>query len=503
MSSQRKNRGRAQPAPTPQDTVDARLQATQDNFTNLAAKLGWGGNNLLSGSRYTRSGISRDWQQLAAMYRSSWIIGAAVDCVAEDMVRPGIELTGPVQPSDAVELIGDFRRLQIFERIAEGIKWGRLFGGAICVLLIEGQEPDTPLRLDTVEAGAFKGLLTLDRWRVQPTTNDLVTDLGPDLGLPKYYEVQPDAPAFRGKRIHYSRVVRFTGIDLPYHDAVQENLWGQSVAERLWDRLIAFDSTTVGAAQLAFRAYLRTIKIKNLRAMIGGNDTAQKAVAKQLEFVRAGQSNEGMTVLDAEDEFMTSSYSFAGLDSVLIQMGQQLSGAVQIPLVRLFGQSPSGFNSGESDLRNYYDSIDTKRETRLRDPVQTILDLLYRNRFKDTLPPEVGFKFNSLWQLTPEQRANIAKTVTDTVTSASSSGLISDRVALKELQQASAYTGVFTNITDEDIEQADSEPPDPSEMAPDGEAPGEAPGGPADVLNPDTVVGDPEAPGDAPDRKDG
>lgn len=444
-------------------------QATRDSFRNATANLGWGERNQLSGARYTRGNQTRDWQQLAAMYRGSWMVGVAVDCVAEDMVRAGIEITGPIKPQDAEALQGDLRRLLIFERLSETVKWSRLFGGAIAVMLIDGQDTSTPLRLDTVAPGQFKGLLVLDRWRVQPSLTNLVSELGPDLGLPEFYKVNADAPALRGQDIHYSRVVRMTGIDLPYHDAIAEQLWGQSVVERLWDRLISFDSTTVGAAQLVFRAYLRTIKLKGLRANLGGNDIARAAVERHLEFIRAGQSNEGLTVLDAEDDFATQSYTFSGLDSVLIQMGQQLSGALQVPLVRLFGQSPSGLNSsGDSDLRTYYDGIDQKREARLRDPVQTIIDLCYRNRFQKPIPADVGFKFNSLWQMTPEQRSTVAKTLTDTVLAAFESGVISEQVVLRELRQISHMTGVFTNITDEDIEKADADPPDPSEAMPPG-----------------------------------
>ena len=35
---------------------------------------------------------------------------------------------------------------------------------------------------------------------------------------------------------------------------------------------------------------------------------------------------------------------------------------------------------------------------------------------------------------------------------------------LKELKQSSRVTGIFTNITDEDIEAAADEPPAPSEL---------------------------------------
>ena len=60
-------------------------------------------------------------------------------------------------------------------------------------------------------------------------------------------------------------------------------------------------------------------------------------------------------------------YGFTGLADTLLQRGQQLSGALGIPLVRLSDQSSVGLSAtGESGIRNYSDSIRSQQETRLR-----------------------------------------------------------------------------------------------------------------------------------------
>ena len=56
-----------------------------------------------------------------------------------------------------------------------------------------------------------------------------------------------------------------------------------------------------------------------------------------------------------------------------------------------------------------------------------------------------------------EQRTELAKSGTDIVVSTVNAGLISPRTALKELKQQSERTGVWTNITDADIEKASDE----------------------------------------------
>ena len=445
---------------------------TADGFQNFAARLGLGAGSQNDQSTYGFDFLSRDRAKLEAMYRSSWVVGQVVDVVAEDMTREGVNLRGLDDPSDAEEIQKAMDDLEIWNELTNVIKWGRLYGGAIAVMLIDGQNVSTPLNIDTVGKDSFKGLMVLDRWLVQPTLQDLVSEYGPDFGMPKYYDVIADSLGLSNQRIHHSRVIRFDGVDLPYWQRVAENLWGQSVIERLMDRLIAFDSTTTGIAQLVYKAHLRTYKVKDLRKMIGMGGAGLTNLVKQIEHIRLWQSNEGMTLMDAEDTFETHSYSFAGLDAVMLQFGQQLSGASQIPLVRLFGQSPSGMNAtGESDLSNYYDNINQQQERRMRTGLGKLLKIVSLSTLGKPLPDSFTFDFASLWQIDDVQKADIATKVTDAVCKAEEQGLISTQAAMKELRQSSEITGIYSNITDADIESADDEVPKPQENYDDGENP--------------------------------
>ena len=327
---------------------------------------------------------------------------------------------------------------------------------------IEGQAFDQPLYHEAVGKGMFRGLLVLDRWMLWPFITDLVDDPGPHFMTPRYYQVIADARPFPSVKFHHSRCLRFGGLELPYWQRMAENYWDASVIERLYDRLVAFDSATTGAAQLVYRAYLRTLKVDDLRAAIAHGGTMMQGLTQQIAFMSTMQSIEGITLLDKTDEFDTHTYSFAGLSDALTQFGQQLSGAIGIPLVRLFGQSPAGLNStGESDFRNYYDNVLALQENRLRDQVHLVLDLIYRHLFGEGLPQGFNFKFRPLWQLSGSEKAQAASTITDAVCKAVEQGIISPRIALKELRQSGSTTGVWTNISDADITAADPNPPPP------------------------------------------
>ena len=436
---------------------------TNDSFVNFAMNLGIGADNPSSGGTYSFNPTTRNRVQLEWIHRGSWLGGVAVDLVAEDMTKAGIEIKGELEP-DQIEAIEEHAvTLGIWNKLCETIKWARLYGGAIAVLLIDGQDPSTPLRLNTIRKGQFAGLQVLDRWMVNPSLNDLVTDYGPSLGLPKYYEVTAQAPALSRQKIHYTRCIRLEGIEVPYWQRITENLWSISVIERLYDRMVAFDSATTGAAQLVYKSYMRTYKIENMREIIA---TGGKALAGLIEYVqqmRRFQGIEGITIIDSKDDVQADTHSaFGGLADALQQFGQQISGALQIPLTRLFGQSPAGFSSGDSDLRTYYDGINSQQNAKLKVGVTQIYRAIAASEGIE-LPEGFKINFKSLWQLTEAQKVEIAEGTSRAILAAEESGTIDRTTALKELKQSSNITGIFSNITQEHIEEAESDPPPQAE----------------------------------------
>lgn len=183
--------------------------------------------------------------------------------------------------------------------------------------------------------------------------------------------------------------------------------------------------------------------------------------------MRALQTNEGITLLDKNDLFSSTAYSFAGLSDMLLQFGQQLAGATEIPLVRLFGQSPAGLSAtGESDMRMYYDNINARQHAKLKSPWEVLLKVLWASELGKEAPEDMEFHFKPLWQMSATDKATNAKTMTETIVGAYDSGVIDRGTTLKELRDASSDTGVFSNITDEEISEAETEEPPMPDMDP-------------------------------------
>lgn len=450
-------------------TADAKAsdQKASDGLANFTARVGLGTDNVLSRGSYVPYQITQNRILLENIYRTSWIGGKVIDDYAQDMIRAGIDISSPDKPDDVHALQRYMIKLGIWGGLTDCLKWSRLYGGAIGVLDIDGQNLATPLRVDTVGRDQFKGIVVYDRWQIRADLTRTIQQ-GKDIGLPEFYQVVTGwnrtgtKPNAFGNDIHHSRVLRFVGIKLPYFQAVTQEMWGISILERLYDRLISYDTATMGVSNLIQKAYLRQVGIKGLREILAAGGKPEENLIKMFDYIRLLQTNEGLTLLDSEDEMSYNSYSFAGVNDVLLQFGEQISGACGIPLVRLFGQSPAGLSStGDADIRNYYDSINAQQEQNMREPIDLILSVSYRSKFGKSRPESLDFDFAPLWQMSTAEKFTMAKTAVECIDAAAAGGYISDEIATKELAGISKETGLFTNITPEFIKEMENAPPMP------------------------------------------
>jgi phage-related protein (TIGR01555 family) len=164
-----------------------------------------------------------------------------------------------------------------------------------------------------------------------------------------------------------------------------------------------------------------------------------------------------MQIMGTKDSFETKQYTFAGLSDVYEMFMLDVSGASEIPVTRLFGRSPAGMNAtGESDMQNYYDSIEEKQEAYLKPIIDDLLPILCMSEF-GSIPDDLDFEFEPVRRPSEEEKKTIATQTTSAVETMFNAGIISQKIALKELRDSSRATGMWNNITDEDIEKADSE----------------------------------------------
>ena len=430
---------------------------TADSFQNVLARLGVGMPSLLEATSYPLTRLTQNYTTLNSLYRNHWIVRKIVDVIPEDMCKNWIKLKTQVAPEQLSKLEKVLRRTQTKARILEGLKWGRLYGGAAGIILLDGESAymDEPLDYRFIMPGSYKGLLILDRWSGISPELELVSDItSPDFGLPKYYQMTLQDG--RMLRVHHSRVLRFTGNALPLWEAWAEQQWGASVVESVFDELKKRDNTSFNIANLVFLANLRIYKTGMTDLLSLGDTQLQQDFHNVMQTINWMMNNSGLTIIGKDDEFDSKQYTFTGLNDVYESFMLDIAGACEIPVTRLFGRSPAGFNAtGESDLTNYYDSIEEKQEAYLAPILDKLLPVIALSTW-GMVPDDLDYEFNPLRKADPKENADLAKSMTESVITVFNANLISQQTALKELRQQSEMTGMWSNITDEDIAGADT-----------------------------------------------
>ena len=440
--------------------VELSRHTTKDSYSNPGANLGVGQHNLMNMSEYPMTRITKDYYLMTSLYRNDWICKRIIDTPAEDMTRAWIKFVSQIDPDAIKKLEKVIRKTHVKERILNTLKWARLYGGAGAVIMIKGQEDmmDQPLDLDTIMPGSFCGLIVLDRWDGITPDIDLVTDMSdPDFGRPKYYYI--GGQQFGGNmRVHYSRILTFVGRELPNVEEQAEMYWGASEMEHVFEELNKRNTSSANIAQLLFQANLRVLKVGDLAEQLATLDPG--ALEEIYEVARAQNelmSSFGIQFLDKDDNFETHQYTFTGISDVYKAFMSDIAGAAEIPATKLFGRSPEGMNStGESDLTNYYDGIVAKQEATLRPALEKLLPIICISTF-GAMPDDIDFEFNSVRSSSEAERANLAKNIVDSVLAVFNSDVIDKPTAMEELRKSSSYTGLFTSITDEQIDAAKQE----------------------------------------------
>lgn len=432
---------------------------TADAFSNPLSRTGFGMPNLLEATEYPLTRFTQNYQEINSLYRSHWVVQKIINVIPQDMLKNGYDIQTDLKPEQISEVLRVIRKTRLHSKILEGLYWGRLYGGAIGVMLIDGEEDlAQPLDLDQVQIGAFKGMLILDRWNGVSVAPDLVDDINDDeFGMPKYYDIQLNEGS-AVQRIHHSRVCRFVGREMPYLEKVAETYWGTSELEHIIDELKKRDNVSWNIALLTFMANIRILKLEGMEQVLStGDERVQQRLYNTIEGMNQMLNSNALQVLGKDDDFVTQQYTFSGLGDVYDRFMMDVSGACGIPATKLFGRSPAGMNAtGESDLQNYYDTIEANQESQLRPVLDKLLPVIFTSAL-GAVPDDLDYVFNPIRRSQDVEKQNIGSQQTQAVVQAFTAGLISQKTALSELQGSSKLTGMWTNITDEEISRADDE----------------------------------------------
>lgn len=478
MSNRRRTRRQLHTAPRPtQDTTPRRMTLTPpaqaaydaavelgaptkttDAFSNPAARLGHNTPSLLQFTEYPLTRMTQNAQLLNSLYRGNWIVQNIIDTIPEDMCKSWFAVLSQVSPAMIDKLNKTMRQTHLRARILQGLKWGRLYGGAAGLILIDGHEDklSEPLDLDMVLPDTFRGLYIVDRWSGVYPDMATVTDISDqDFGLPEFYQIRDDTDR-EVERVHHSRVVRFTGRMLPYWESMAELGWGASEIEGVYDEIVRRDNVAANIAALTFKANITVQEVDGLDQLLGmGSADAQRRFWNSIQSQSILESNFGRQLVNKGDKFDTRQYTFTGLADVYNNIMMDVAGAARMPVTKLFGRSPAGLNStGEGDLQNYYDYIEQRQAADLAPVLDKLLPVMAVSTW-GSIPDDIDYRFNPVRSANISDMAEIARYKVQSIVEAFNAGGIDQATMMKELRALSEDTGMFTNVTDEMIAQAD------------------------------------------------
>ena len=429
------------------------VMAAFDGYSNAAAFLGKD-SVLLSAGTFVRSGLTSDPELLTAMYRESWLTMRIIDMPSEDMTRAWYRLTADLKEEEIHALRRLEARHSIKQEMTNALRWARLYGGSLALMVIRGEEDrlDQPLDRDMLLPGCFQGLLVLDRTQGIEPSEELVSDLDdPDFGLPASYTVNLNMEGYSSVTLHHSRVLRFVGRELPRAETIRERYWGASEMEHIQDELLKRSAASANIAQLIFQANITTLKMADFGDLLGtGTEEQRRNLEYAMETENRFRTSFGLQLMSRDDCLENHPYSFAGLSEIYEQFMMDMAGAAEIPATRLFGRSPQGMNAtGESDLRNYYDMIAQMQERMLRPALEKLLPVMAVSCW-GSVPEDLEIVFEPVMTSSPAERAELVQKLSGDVIEGYKCGLFTREQAIAELKSRGREMGAYITIQNEE-----------------------------------------------------
>lgn len=414
-----------------------------DSLVNFVAGLGTG-RDKRTGTGYAATADTA--QELTTFYRESWLAKKIVNLPPYDAFREWRNWQGDAQQIEKIEK--EEKRLDLLRTYMRAATLARLYG--YCAIYISNGDGDvtTELKPETVGANGIRFLNIL----LPRQLKDGPLDYNPESSgfmKPLYYELTVGAgavTALQGVHIHPSRLIMFEGDSVPDPEIdirdTGGKIGGDSVLKSRKQAIVDAEATAANIASLVFEAKIDIIKIPNFFANLIDPQYREQLFTR-FELAATAKGINGALLLDAEEQYEQKSAQFGNLAELINTFVQQVSGASDIPITRLLGQSPGGMNStGEHDLRNYYDHISAQQKVSIAPVIAPLDEMIIRSALGDR-PADVFYNWASLWQLSAKEVAEIGKINSETIAKLVDTNLYPQEALAKVGANLMVETGVL------------------------------------------------------------
>lgn len=393
----------------------------EDGYVNLLNKYGTSQDNS-EAYQFEREPIIPD-MQLTGLYEGNGLFSKIIDTPAEEALKHGFDLNLKNDEVNAfVEEALD--ELEWEEKAATAIKWARLYGGALIVMLInDGGGLEQPVNWQNVKS--IDELRVYERAIVQPDYSSLYRqDYGgkgegnrvSKFGQPEFYYVSSVYGSFR---VHESRCLVFRNGVLPEQTSNSiYRFWGMPEYVRIRRALRETVTAHTDSVKLLERSVQAIYSMKGLATLLTTDD-GENQVLKRLNVIDTARGILNSLVIDADGEnYDFKTFQFSGVKDVIDATCNMLSALTNIPQTILFGRSPAGMNAtGTSDFENYYNFVEKIQRLMLKRNLRTLLDVIFRAGIASGAveeEPDYKLEFNPLWSLSDTEQATVDQTKAQT-----------------------------------------------------------------------------------------
>lgn len=353
---------------------------------------------------------------LTINYESNGLFAKIIDTPSEEAVKHGFKLDEVSDQKVENFYTESLDELDWEEKAMTAIKWARLFGGALIVMLInDGRGLDEPL--DWKNIRSIDDLIVYDRSMVQPNFGSVYTydpvspfvSRSSRFGVPEYYQVSSKYGAFT---VHESRCLVFQNGILPENatNSIYQ-YWGIPEYLRIKGALRDTELAHHNAPKLLDKSVQAIYKMKGLSAELATEEGEDK-VLKRLQVIDMARSFLNSLVIDSEGEdYDFKTFQFSGINDVVNASCNMLSALSNIPQVILFGQGISGMSStDDTSMENYYNYVERIQKKMLKSNIRYLLSVVFQAGLAtgeiDEIP-KIKIVFNPLWSMSDLEQADL------------------------------------------------------------------------------------------------
>lgn len=393
----------------------------EDGYVNLLNKYGTKQDNS-EAYKFEREPVIPD-MQLTGLYEGNGLFSKIIDTPAEEALKHGFDLN--LKSDELNAFVEDaLDDLEWEEKAATAIKWARLYGGALIVMLIDdGRGLEEPVDWEHIRS--IDELRVYERSIVQPDYASLYQqDYGgkgvgnrvSKFGQPEYYYVSSIYGSFK---VHESRCLVFRNGVLPEQTSNATYLfWGMPEYVRIRRALRETVTAHTDSVKLLERSVQAIYSMKGLASLLTTDD-GENQVLKRLQLVDTSRGLLNSIAIDSEGEqYDFKTFQFSGVKDVIDATCNMLSALTNIPQTILFGRSPAGMNAtGDSDFESYYNFVEKIQRLMLKRNLRTLLDVVFRAGIASgdvAEEPDYKLEFNPLWSLSDTEQATVDQTKAQT-----------------------------------------------------------------------------------------